>query len=526
MYLTKNSHGVYYYRRPIVAEDQAFWVGPSGSPKKEWSRSLRVKDRRAAIDRMHDASILYEQERAEHLGRNRNSTLAIEQMTEREREEYHADEANRASAKARHDARGKERTLWRERLGLSTQEIGSEYAAARDLIRERGRDADEYKAAVAVLEAEVTHLRAMMTGQAGARRAGQSGLESHSLEQLLEAYKADKKDGWSMSTERAVVPVFRLLREIFEERTVDSISRDDARGVKAVLQSLPAHIGKKKQLRGLTIRQAIVVSERLGLPTIQPKTINDGYLVHMAAVFNWAVKEQWITSSPFTGLSVNDPVDDAERRDPFSVGDLQILFRNEPWARPWKTGSDKSGAFWVPFLCLFHGLRLGEAAGLRVIDIDELGGLPVMHIREYEGRTLKNKAARGTLPIHPAMITLGFLKHVFERRDAGALLLFPEGRANGRGQTAAKLGERFSESVRRHGFIGRKLGMHSFRHNFEDRLREAELPERTSLALSRRTERGSSGIYGNGLSSDQMASSIAKVDYHGLDLDHLQHLDD
>ena len=55
MYLTKNAHGVYYYRRPIVAEDQQFWRGPNGKPKKEWNRSLRAKDRRTAIVLMEDA---------------------------------------------------------------------------------------------------------------------------------------------------------------------------------------------------------------------------------------------------------------------------------------------------------------------------------------------------------------------------------------------------------------------------------------------------------------------------------------
>jgi hypothetical protein len=88
LYLTKNSHGVYYYRRPIIAADQAFWRGPTGQAKKEWIRSLRTKDRREAIEKMVDAADMYEAERAEHL--QRHLVVAGRETvheSEREREE-------------------------------------------------------------------------------------------------------------------------------------------------------------------------------------------------------------------------------------------------------------------------------------------------------------------------------------------------------------------------------------------------------------------------------------------------------
>ena len=53
------------------------------------------------------------------------------------------------------------------------------------------------------------------------------------------------------------------------------------------------------------------------------------------------------------------------------------------------------------------------------------------------------------------------------------------------------------------------------------RIRAAELPERTALALARRTETASSKVYGNGLSARQKAEAIARITYPGLDLSHL-----
>jgi integrase len=345
--------------------------------------------------------------------------------------------------------------------------------------------------------------------------------DGRTIDKLIEAYESDKSPGWSGSSKKAVVPVFRLLRDVFPARAVTSITREDARNVLKILEGLPANLGKRKELRGLTVPQAVEKGRKLELPTIQPKTINDAYLMHISSMFNWARKEQWVAVNPFEGLSVHDPVHDSERRDPFTTDQLKALFSKAPWGAPWKTGGDKPGAYWVPLLCLFHGLRNGEAAGLRVEDIGEDDGLAVLMVRPYEGQRLKNSEARGTLPVHPELVRLGFLQYVAERRQAGEVLLFPEGTANSRGQVGAKLGERFSAHIKGFEFIGKKLGMHSFRHNFEDRLRAAEVPDRTALALARRSEAGSSQIYGHGLSARQKSDAIAKIGYPGLDLSHL-----
>lgn len=344
---------------------------------------------------------------------------------------------------------------------------------------------------------------------------------SRTVEALLDAYEADKGPGWSGSTKKAVKPVFRLMRDVFPGRAVDSITREEAREVVKLLEGLPVNMGRKKALEGMTVPQAVREAAKLGLPTIKPKTINDGYLLHIASLFNWARKEQWVSYNPFEGLSVHDPVDDQDRRDPFTADQLQTLFTSGPWQEPWREGRGKAGDYWVPLLCLFHGLRNGEAAGLRVEDVSEEEGFHVIRLQPYGTRKLKTKGSRGTLALHPELVRLGFLRYVEARRETGEELLFPEGAVNSRGQVGAKLSERFSKLVKRLGLEGRKLGMHSFRHCFEDRLREAELPEKTALALARRGETSSGKVYGHGLSARKKAEAIEKVVYPGLDLSHL-----
>ena len=57
----------YYYRRPILKEHIGLWLGPTGKPRREWSMSLRTKDRRTAIDRMAKAEVRYNAELARNM---------------------------------------------------------------------------------------------------------------------------------------------------------------------------------------------------------------------------------------------------------------------------------------------------------------------------------------------------------------------------------------------------------------------------------------------------------------------------
>ena len=135
MYLTKNQHGVYYYRRPIVAEDQVFWRGPSGKPKREWNLSLRAKDRREAILLLPDAADRHEAERAAQYALfSTQSAVESAPETDRQREEREAREAVEAARKERFSARSPLRKLWRQRVRMTTAELTPEEAAVHDLL--------------------------------------------------------------------------------------------------------------------------------------------------------------------------------------------------------------------------------------------------------------------------------------------------------------------------------------------------------------------------------------------------------
>jgi len=349
--------------------------------------------------------------------------------------------------------------------------------------------------------------------------------QTRTIADLIRDYQTAKeqKRRWSESTKTAHKPVYRLLRETFgAARDLRTLDREEGRELFQMIVGLPVNLGKHKELEGMTVPQAVEHARKAGLPTIGPKTINGSYVTFAKAMFEWAVEQGWMDRNPLKGdYRVEDRVADHEKRDPFQREQLKTLFHAAPWDGSLDRDGPKAGKFWIPLLCLFHGLRLGEAAGMHVDDVTEREGLPVFQLRAFNGRSSKTKGSRGVLPMHPELIRMGFLAFVAKRRAAGSVTLFPDVRTNANGKVGAKTGEWFAELVRAHGFTGTKLGMHSFRHNFEDRLREAEIAERTALALARRTERGSRAGYGEGLSVVSRAKALEKVVYPGLDLSHL-----
>lgn len=342
---------------------------------------------------------------------------------------------------------------------------------------------------------------------------------------LMKSYRTAKWDAWSQSSRTAIVPVYRLLTDTIADRDVRSITREDARSLLDLVQQLPSGLGRRKELKDLPVPAAVDKGRELGIPTISPGTINLGYLAHLSALFAWAEVEEWADKNPFKGLSVHDPVAERDKRSSFTTDQLGKLFSSFPWRSPLAAESAKPGRFWVPLIALFSGMRLGEASGLRLMDIESRESIPAFIIRPYPGRSLKNEESRREVPVHPELIRLGFMAFVAERRAKCRAdeLIFPDGKANVRGQWGAKLGEWFVAHLKSLDVTGTKVDMHSFRHSFEDRLRSTKLHGTPiGLRIAGRKHPGSASIYGDGFSMADRLEALQKITFPGLNLDHLK----
>lgn len=332
---------------------------------------------------------------------------------------------------------------------------------------------------------------------------------------LIESFKQDREGRWSPSSTAAYVPVERVMREVLgSARQLDTITREDGRKLFDVVRHLPKGLGKSPKLKSLSVLEAV----KTGLPPLSPKSINGTYLASMKATFRYAVQEQWMSADPLSGLTVFDPVAEADKRDPFTLEQLNIIFSSAPWSPRDEAPKGRTLHYWGPLLALYHGMRRGEIAQLTANDISYVDSVPVILVRAGGARRLKTTNARRMLPVHPELISLGFLNYAKARKESGGEQLWSGEKPDSRGKWGDSFSDWFLRLLKNHDVTGNKLGLHSFRHNFQDRLREAGL-HGTALGeeLAGRSRGGNtSNNYGSGHSTAMLQEAIAKISYPGF----------
>jgi integrase len=156
-----------------------------------------------------------------------------------------------------------------------------------------------------------------------------------------------------------------------------------------------------------------------------------------------------------------------------------------------------------------------------VDEIVDRNGVPLIHIRHRLDRPIKGGRSR-VIPMHSMLIAIGLPDFVEEQRKAGAVLLFPEEMSNSLDHWGDAVSDWFGRLVRRLELKGRRLSLHSFRHTFEDALREADLHDTPiGNALTGRRSGSVSANFGSRFSTAKLAAAVERVNYGGLCLRHL-----
>ena len=343
---------------------------------------------------------------------------------------------------------------------------------------------------------------------------------------LIDGFRADNVAKWSPATIKASEAPLHVLREFFgASKDVAVITRDDGRDLFGLVQGIPTNMTKLTALRGLSIPEAVRKAAELGLPTLSPKSVNDTYLAFMKGAFHWGIAEGWISNNPLGKLVADDTVDDADRRPPFTTAQLNTLFRSGPWQSPLDRMQGDPLRYWGPLVALFQGMRRGEIAQLDVADVEIDGEVPAIHIQpSKDGKRVKSASGRRVLPVHPELVSLGFLAFVRTQKQAGHTQLFPSEAPNSSGHWGDLLGKWFASHLKSIGLNGQRLSMHSFRHNFEDALRRANLhgtPIGQELSGRSKTDKVS-GAYGTGrYDLETLKPAVDSIRYPEVDLKHL-----
>ena len=344
---------------------------------------------------------------------------------------------------------------------------------------------------------------------------------------MIDGFVADNTPKWAPSTRKATEAPLRIMKEFFgTDRDITTLTRDDGRALHEIVKRLPVNYTKRKELKGLSLPDVVAKGGELGLSTLAPKTVNEIYMTYIGGALGWAKKEGWIDANLVDNLpTMVDPVAAVDKRSSFTPEQLNRLFQLGPWADPAKGKEGDPLRYWGPLLGLYQGMRRGEIAQLLVTECETKGDIPVIHVRPtVDGQRVKSASGRRMLPVHPELIRMGFLQFVAKQRKAGHSQIFPNETPNGNGAWGDPLSKWFQRLLADNSIIGTKLGMHSFRHNFEDALRAANLsqtPIGQELAGRAKSDKVS-GDYGSGrYRAETLKPAVDSIRYPEVDLRHL-----
>ena len=347
---------------------------------------------------------------------------------------------------------------------------------------------------------------------------------------LIERYEQDRGGSWSSTTRDGYVLVFRALSEVLGPHTsIQSITRDDCRRIRSILTDLAPNYTRRAEMKGLTMEDAARVSRELDLPRRKPSSVNV-YVTNLTAIFAYAETEDLIDKNPAKGLRLATKERARDRRNPFSIDQLKLIFgRNygDPGVARGGLGVQRGGRFYVPLLSLFMGMRLNECCQLHTTDIRSVRDIPVVVIQEggeEDGKSVKTAAGERTIPIHPELVRMGFLDHWRAAERAGQVQLFPDLRRGTTGTYSDVFGQWFGRYLKSVGAYTARTTFHSLRHTWRDALRDAQVPGEIVRALGGwEGGRDVSDDYGAGFTPERLYEAVKLVGYPGLDLGHLGH---
>lgn len=350
---------------------------------------------------------------------------------------------------------------------------------------------------------------------------------AHSSPKLLELFDlyADKKrldDGVTRSTQKTI-DTYRVVAERYIELCgdvpVDQISRASVNDFRAKLAELPA---KGEGIRGLSAPQLIAKAQAEKLPRISAATVRNN-LRALSAVLSHGVSLGHLNENPVLTSGASKGAAKAatrqakanRKRKDYSREELCAIFSSaiygsEGWAAP--RANFGEAWYWMPLLLYYTGARREELAQLRVADVMREQDWYYLSLLEAEDdsdgdRGVKTEASRRRIPLHPGLISRGFLDYV-----AGLpkeVQLFPLLKANNAGYYGANFGKRWKHYLDREVRLQASADpAHGFRHTFKTLCREAGIPEDVMDAI---TGHAGGNRVGRGYGSMPFSRLVAEI---------------
>ncbi|WP_207537234.1 site-specific integrase [Sabulicella rubraurantiaca] len=351
---------------------------------------------------------------------------------------------------------------------------------------------------------------------------------------------AAEDDEVRVSTASGRACVARLFLELMGPVVANEFTEQSAREFKRRLQRVPTMHGRGKEFRHLSVNEAIAKADALDAsrspeertPRLSRATINS-HLSAMTPALDGHAPRNLKGELPTLAVRFSKKQVEAQQtfvRKQYDDRELRAFFSGSIY-----TGHDGSAnrtapgpyvtrdlMYWVPLLALFQGLCLEEALQLCTKHVRTVDG--VAQIEIGDGMVLKTFTRPRTLPVHPALIELGFVDWVDSVREAGGTRLFPEAvQAGPDKRYGHKETQRFTTYRRAVGITRKGVDFHALRTTFSASLKNSR---QNQVVIGDMMGHARSGVtakhYGGETPMPVMVEALEALTFKAVDLARLK----
>jgi integrase len=261
-----------------------------------------------------------------------------------------------------------------------------------------------------------------------------------------------------------------------EDRDITTFTKKDFRAfINALHDHLPISRTKKPEFRDLSyaelMKMELQPEQKMAYETKKKKISSIKQIFDIAA----DPRYDYIPANHAHAFLLKKDSKQREERKPLTDENLKKLFASKYFINP-KIAKTKPQQYWIPIIALFTGMRQNEICQLHISDIKQEvidnDGLKVWYFDLNEDGTkhLKNANATRLVPIHPALIDLGFLDY-FNTIKEHNNRLFPQLRLH---PTEERYNIDYNKTFGKYfrAYITKEANQvfHSIRHNVGDQL--------------------------------------------------------
>lgn len=305
------------------------------------------------------------------------------------------------------------------------------------------------------------------------KAASAAPLLSAVIKHFLDDYKAKRKPAMLAKHK----PVLSMLLEVIGDKPIDELKQGDFNNFFKLLGQLPPRWKDQCRRHNLSIR---ALAELTHDETIGPKSFDDTYIACVRPFLKVSIRNFQDRGFP-TGLTtvgteyVGDREEGESKQRAFKDAELKRLFEGQEMQN-FASNQALAHFYWLPHLGLFTGARVNEICQLNpqtdiLLDPDtNTWHFWITTTTESDSRIRKSVKTGDSrkVPIHKALIDLGFLNYFKRVKATGAKLLFPEWppvnfRASGNAEDWFRQLLR-DTALRDDTPHAKILGMHAFRH--------------------------------------------------------------